>query len=143
MNRELPTGVERWWAGPQKHRAETGSFIAVSDLPKIEQAVEEGYRPVVAALVEAVEKYDKARKRHEAPTAPEGSGQDLWAAESNVGQVLHEAKQLLDSYTEQGGKDLPQAATRPEDSGSVPDSHHGPSGHRASGAGPSSEETHP
>lgn len=32
---QLPEGVERWWAGPQKHRDSTGSFVAVSDLPAI------------------------------------------------------------------------------------------------------------
>ena len=64
--------------------------------PSQQEKTEKGPEIVVlGALVEAVEKYDAANRAYRSPTAPEGAGQDLWAAESSLGQALHEAKQFL------------------------------------------------
>lgn len=55
-------------------------------------------RPVIAALIEAFGQYKKALERSKASDpAPEGASQDLWAAESNVDQVLFEAAQLFEA----------------------------------------------
>jgi len=67
--------------------------------PAIEAAAVERERERLArllkALVEAVEAFDAARREHESPTAPEGTAQRLWGAESDVGQVIYEAEQAL------------------------------------------------
>jgi hypothetical protein len=61
---------------------------------------------VLRSLVKAVEKYGAAERAHRSPMAEEGSGQDLWAAESNLSQALHEAKQVLAALSNpQGGQD--------------------------------------
>jgi hypothetical protein len=47
------------------------------------------------ALTEAVTAYNEARTLFAQQSAPPGAGHDLWVAESNLYQALHEAKQVL------------------------------------------------
>ena len=90
-------------------RAETKETIAVSDLPKIEAAIEERVREVAADFL------DRAERFKEQTQVPGGRSSTIGARTGGKADAYRQAaKDLLaslDSYTEQGGGEKPSACS--------------------------------